>query len=138
MQAHRRTEFSIYLDQRPGELAGLLAVFHEAGGDIQTLCITEHNGRGLARFLAAPAEPIRARLEPLADQGVGPIVEAEVLAIDLDASPSTLRNLSTRLAEQGINVRYGYLCPAQNGTGTLYIFRVDDLSEAEHALETMD
>jgi hypothetical protein len=76
MKPQRLTEFSIYLDQRPGELAGVLDALAAAGVDLLALSVTEHNGRGLIRVLGEPIEQLRAVCESLIDSGVGPVVES--------------------------------------------------------------
>ena len=132
------TEFSIYLDQRPGELAGLLGVLRSDGIEAQAIAISEHNGRGLVRVLGEPVDAFRRVAEALADRGVGPVVEATVLAVDIDKRPSVMHDLAMALADHQINVRYGYTAPARNGRPGLFVFRVDDLDTVISTIEGID
>ncbi len=138
MKPERLTEFSIYLDQRPGELAGVLDVLAAAGIEIHALSVAEHNGRGLIRLVAEPLEALRAVCESLTESGVGPVVESAVLAVRIDDRPSALRDLTTAMADRRINVRYAYLCPGRPGSPTLCVFRVDDLEEVIQQIDAID
>ena len=62
--------------------------------------------------------------------GAGPIAEADVLALALGENPASFREVAMRLAAAGINVRYAYQSPANNGTGPRCILRVDDAEQA--------
>ncbi len=63
MIARRLTEFTIYLAQRPGELAGLLEAIDAAGVDVAGLSVTEYNERGLVRLVGEPEESLRRVME---------------------------------------------------------------------------
>jgi hypothetical protein len=138
MKPQRLTEFSIYLDQRPGELAGVLDALAAAGVDLLALSVTEHNGRGLIRVLGEPIEQLRAVCESLIDSGVGPVVESEVLGVSIDARPSAMRDLTTAMADLRINMRYAYLCPARAGEPARCVFRVDDLEDVMQQIDAID
>lgn len=138
MRLERLTEFSIYLDQRPGELAGILHALGSAGVTIDGLAISEHQGRGLVRLVGSPLDEIRRFGEALTDRGLGPFVESEVLAADIDTRPSLFRDLATALADEGFNVRYGYYLRAPDGGGTRCVLRVDELDHAIQKIEGMD
>lgn len=132
------TEFSVYLDQRPGEFAGLLDAAVAAGVEILAVSVTEHNGKGLVRIVGTPVETLRAVCESLVDSGVGPIVESEVLRVSIENRPAALRDLATAMADHRINLRYAYLMPNQNGFPSACIFRVDDLDEVKATIEAID
>ncbi|MEL6328320.1 MAG: hypothetical protein AAFR38_01550 [Planctomycetota bacterium] len=131
-------EFSIYLDDRPGELAGVLEAVAAAGVQIESMSVSEHNGRGLVRLLGDPVEQLRAVCESLTESGIGPILEAEVVAVETGEREGTLRELAKTMADERVNVRYAYMAPSRNGRPELCVLRVDDpgfvvrrLSEAD-------
>lgn len=139
MHLQRLTEFSIYLDQRPGELAGILDTFGATGVTVDGFTVSEHQGRGLIRLIGEPVERIRSFSEALTERGLGPVIESEVMAADIDRRPSLLRDLTTALADKGFNVRYAYvLRPASTGGGTRCVLRVDELDRAIETIEGMD
>jgi hypothetical protein len=130
MNVERLTEFTIYLAQRPGELAGLLEAAAVAGVDIEGLAVTEYNERGLVRLIGAPEESLRHVMESLVESGLGPAVETPVLGVEIDQRPGAVRDLSVMMADARVNVKHVYLCPAQNGNPTRVIVCVDDLDKA--------
>lgn len=138
MKPTRLTEFSVYLDQRPGEFAGLLDAAVAAGVNIRAVSVSEHNGNGLVRVVADPAEAMRAVCESFIDSGVGPIVESEVLAVSIENRPAAIRDIATAMADHRINLRYAYLMPAEGDRPTSCVFRVDDLENVVATIEGID
>ncbi|MEM0983286.1 MAG: hypothetical protein AAGI17_04985 [Planctomycetota bacterium] len=146
MNPLRLHEFSIYLDQRPGELAGVLDLATSRGISVTAVSVSEHNGRGCVRLLGEPLEDLRALCESLTDSGVGPVVESEVIGVETgavngdDAGSETAKmcELAKALADARINVRYGYLAPAHNGHRAMCIIRVDEPDEVAKQLEQLD
>ena len=140
MKPEALTEFSIYLDQRPGELAGVLDAMAAAGVDVTSLAVAEHNGRGLIRLLGEPVEAMRRVCESLMESGVGPVVESGVLAVRVDDRPSAMRDLTTAMADRRINVRYAYMSPCRVDGQTVArcVFRVDDLEAVQQQIESID
>lgn len=129
------TEFSIYLQQRPGELAGVLEAAQLAGVEILSVSTTEHLDRGCVRLIGQPEGVLRDVCERLVEAGVGPVVEAPVLGIEIDNRPGVVRDLAILMADNRINVRYCYLVPPIGGAGSaLCVFRLD---EHERALEVI-
>lgn len=138
MNLERLTEFSIYLDQRPGELAGLLEVLRGEGVTVDGLSVSDHQGRGLVRLIGGPVAALRRVGEALTERGLGPVIESEVMAVNLDQRPSVLGDLATALADHGFNVRYAYLLRAGPGVATRCVLRVDELDQAIEKIRGMD
>lgn len=130
MDAQTQTEFSIYLDQRPGELAGVLEALDAAGVEVRAVSVTDQNNRGLVRILAHPEERVREVFESLVEAGAGPAIESQVLVVSADNRPSAVRDVAAQLALGGVNVRYAYGAPGVNGSAGGCIFRVSDLERA--------
>lgn len=129
-----RTEFAIYLADRPGELAGLLEAAEAAGVSIDAISILEHSGRGCIRILPSSEQVFRSLCEDLVETGAGPVVETLVLVIDLPHGPGPLRDIATRLAMAGHNVHYAYCAATGNGAPGACVFRVDDPEGARTTL----
>ncbi len=133
------TEFSIYLQQRPGELAGLLDAAHAAGVEIVSISTTEHLDRGCARLLGHPEETLRAVCESMVDAGVGPVVEAPVVGVSVEDRPGVVRDLTVLMADNRINVRYCYFVPSSKvSPHTLCVFRFDEHEKALELIESAD
>ena len=138
MKPTRITEFSVYLDQRPGEFAGLLDAAVAAGVDVLAVSVSEHNGKGLVRVIGTPVEALRGVCESFVDSGVGPIVESEVLTVSIEKRPAAIRDLATAMADHRINLRYAYLMPGGGDRPTSCVFRVDDLEDVMATIEGID
>ena len=133
------TEFSIYLQQRPGELAGLLDAANAAGVEIISVSTTEHLDRGCARLLGHPESALRGVCESMVDAGVGPVVEAPVIGISVEDRPGIVRDLTVLMADKRINVRYCYFVPASRVSGkAMCVFRFDEHQIAIDHIENAD
>lgn len=139
------TEFSVYLDQRPGELAGLLGAARAAGVEIISISTTEHMERGCVRLIGEPLDGLRRVCESLVESGVGPIVEAPVVAIPIDNRPGAVRDIAVLMSDNRINIRYVYMMPANgvnnatDGSANVRcVFRFDDLDKALKVIAEAD
>lgn len=136
MEVQRATEFSVYLDQRPGELAGVLEAAEAGGAEITGLAVTEHLDRGLVRILGRPEEQLRHVCESLVESGAGPVVESTVLLVTIDQRPGAPRDIARHMAEADVNVRYAYLV-SDNGN-KLLVLRVSDDERGAEVIAAMD
>lgn len=133
------TEFSIYLHQRPGELAGLLDAAQAGGVEILSVSTTEHLDRGCVRLLGYPETNLRHVCESMVDAGVGPVVEAPVVGISLEDRPGIIRDLAVLMTDNRINVRYCYTVPASRVSETsMCVFRFDEHDAAIELIQSAD
>lgn len=137
MHAERQTEFSIYLDQRPGELAGVLGALAQHGVETTAVAVAEHNNRGVVRILGLDVESLRHACESLVDSGVSPVVESEVVVVDMADRPNALREIAVALAAARVNIRYVYLAQRGSGLGPRCILRVSHGESAIAAIEPL-
>lgn len=135
LDPRRETEFALYLEQRPGQLAGLLEAATVAGVDVLGVSVTEYQDKGLIRLVGTPADRLRQVCESLSDAGVGPVVENEVISVGIEGRPGALRDLACLLADAEINLRYAYLASGGNGTPARCIVAVDDATKAVQTVE---
>lgn len=133
------TEFSIYLQQRPGELAGLLEAAFAAGVEFISISTSEHLDRGCARLLGHPEDALRRVCESMVDAGVGPMVEAPVVGVSVEDRPGVVRDLTVLMADNRINVRYCYFVPVSRvNAKTMCVFRFDEHEQAVKLIEDTD
>lgn len=133
------TEFSIYLHQRPGELAGLLDAAKASGVEIISISTTEHLDRGCVRLLGYPEQALRQVCESMVDAGVGPVVESPVVGVSIEDRPGVIRDLVVLMADNRINVRYCYFVPGSKvNDGTMCVFRFDEHASAMELIEAAD
>lgn len=131
------TEFSIYLANRPGELAGVLEAAAAAGVELTAIAVSDSSNRGLVRLLGDPEDRLRSVIESLVEAGAGPALETPVLVVPSENRPSLMRDIAAKLALSGVNVLYAYGAPASNGHVGRCILRVSDLSQAQETLAEM-
>ncbi len=134
MEVAKAKEFSIYLTDRPGELAGVLEAMHSAGVTIEALSVLQTNGRGLVRLVGSPVDAVSHVCEALVNATAGPVAEAEVLMVDLESNPGLFREVATRLGDAEVNVRYAYFSHAWEGIPARCVLRVDDPAKAKDAI----
>ena len=133
------TEFSIYLHQRPGELAGLLDAAKAGGVEILSISTTEHLDRGCVWLLGHPESALRQICESMVDAGVGPVVESPVVGISIEDRPGVVRDLVVLMADNRLNVRYCYFVPASSvNESTMCVFRFDEHESAIELIEHTD
>ncbi len=139
MQRIQMSEFSVYLQQRPGELAGVLDAAKAAGVRISSISTTEYQDRGCVRLLGTPEQSLRLMCESLVDAGIGPIVEAPVVGVSVENRPGMIRDLSVLMADNRINIRYCYLIPSADGIdGTVCVLRFDEHDRAMDLIDAAD
>jgi len=139
MQRTQMSEFSVYLQQRPGELAGVLDAAKAAGVQITSISTTEYQDRGCVRLLGTPEQSLRAMCESLVDAGIGPIVEAPVVGVSVEDRPGMIRDISVLMADNRINIRYCYMIPAVDGLdGSVCVFRFDEHDQAMDLIDQAD
>jgi hypothetical protein len=123
-------DFTVVLQDRPGELARLGEATGQAGVNIQGMCAFTGEGHGVIHLLfddgAAPAA--RRALE---DAGMGVADEREVLVIDVADRPGTLGGLARALGEANVNIELAYTTFG----GVKLVIATDDLDSARAALD---
>jgi hypothetical protein len=120
-------DLTVYLDDRPGELARLGEVLGTAGVNIEGFCaVTSGGGRGEIHVLMDDATDAFAAL---AAADIEVASEQEVAVMLVDDRPGALGDASRRLGDAGVNVTLAYLA-----TNTRLVFAADDLARAQAAL----
>ena len=139
MQTIVMSEFSVYLQQRPGELAGVLEAAAASGVEIISISTTEYSDRGCVRLLGEPVSGLRQVCESLVDAGIGPVVEAPVIGVGVRNRPGMIRDLSVMMADNRVNIRYCYLVPRIGGIdGSVCVMRFDEHERALELIEAAD
>jgi hypothetical protein len=124
-------DFTLILDDQPGELARMGEVLGDAGVNIGGLAAFTGEGRGVIHVLVDDDATARAD-EALRAAGMGIADEREVLVIDADDRPGTLGELARELAAANVNIDLAY---TTFGGGVKIVIATDDLESARAALE---
>ncbi len=110
-----------------------------AGVEIFSISTTEHLDRGCVRVLGRPEEALRQVCESLVDAGIGPVVEAPVVAVSVTDRPGVVRDLAVLMADNRVNVRYCYLAPGdQEYPNAMCVFRFDEHDRAMEVIRNAD
>ena len=99
------TEFVVWMDNRPGNLAALTEALAAVGINIEAMAAFALDGRGMIRFVVDDADAAR---QALADAGL-PAEEHEVLTAFLPDTPGQLATVARSLAESDINIEAVYI-----------------------------
>jgi hypothetical protein len=122
-------DFTLILDDQPGELARIGEAAGSAGVNIRGLAAFTGEGRGVVHVLVEDdaAKGFRAALDHAA---IGVADDREVLVVDIDDRPGTLGELSRRFADANVNIELAYTTFG----GVRLVIATDDLESARAAL----
>ena len=126
-------QLSVFLENKPGELVGILGTLAGEGIDLRALSLADTENFGILRLIVD--EPARA-LKILQDEGY--VVELiDVIPVSVDDKPGALVSALRALADAGISVEYAYVfvAPKMSGAGKAYaIICAGDNAKAVRAL----
>jgi len=123
------TEFTVYLANRPGQLATLTRQLSDAGVNIEALAAFSEGEMGVVRLMADDDEATR---RVLANAGLS-YDEHRVVATIVPNRPGALAGLTESLAETGVNIDAMYLLHT-NGDSMQFAIAVNDPEAAHQSL----
>lgn len=124
-------QFSVFLINKPGVLAQLVAALAEAHVNITALTIVDAAEHGVLRVVADQPDKVRAVLSKLNL----PMHETDVLAVELANHAGALADVVQALAQEHLNIDYAYVTAGAPGGKTTGILHVNQLSKAAALLE---
>ena len=120
------TEFTITLENRPGELANLSKSLGEADVNIRALSGMVCEGKGILKLLTSNETATRTKLEELEL----PFGEQEILTVTMPDRPGQLGDFAAMLGEADINIETIFVIDNAAGFTELAI-GVDKIEEAK-------
>jgi hypothetical protein len=123
-------DFTVILQDEPGQLARLGEATGQAGANIRGLAAFTGEGRGVIHLLFDDEDAARARAA-IEEAGLGLADDREVLVIDVHDKPGTLGELARELAEANVNIELAYTTYG----GVRLVIATDDLDNARAAIE---
>ncbi len=126
----REKQLSVFLENKPGQLADLCGILAEANINIRAVSVVDTVEHGLVRLLVD--QPDKAR-EKAQEAGFN-FLEAEVLTVKLPDRPGILAELARLLGNAGLNIQYLYGSTTEIGQPALVVLRVLDIDRAEEVL----
>ncbi len=126
-----RKQISIFLANRPGTLADISKNLRDREINILAMTVSDTVDHAVVRMLVD--KPGKA-VHQLEEKGLL-VVENDVLVVSLENKPGALAELSTKLAEHGINIEYAYCTGMPAQKKGLMVIRTGDPHQARALLE---
>jgi hypothetical protein len=124
-------QISVFLENRPGRLAGLCQTLAEAGVNLSTLTLAETGGFGLLRLITADPEKTKEVVERAGYAATA----TEVVALQVPDRPGGLASVLRELEPHGISVEYMYAFAMRKGGDAVMVFRFDNMERAIAVLQ---
>jgi hypothetical protein len=125
-----RRQLSVAIENEPGRLGQVGRLLASLGIHIDAICVIDNIEQGMVRLMTS--DPAAAR-EALKAEGL-PVVEAEVLAVQVTDQVGNLAAVGEALAAAGINIEYAYASTAEVGQPALLILRTPGIQRARDVL----
>ena len=124
-----KTQITLYLQNRPGELARTIRAFAAANINIEGISVAETTDVSLVQLIVSKA---RAARQLLKKAGI-PATEQKVAVLTLVNRPGTLAALASKLAKEKLNIHYLYATVAPPGLGNVccMVISAEDLEKVE-------
>ena len=124
------TQLSVFLENRPGQLAAAVRTISEAGVNLRALSLADTKDFGLLRLIV---NDIPTAKEVLSEQSI--VLETPVIAARMDDVSGALDHILQLLETTQINVEYMYAFTGASAGSAYVVLRVDDSEAAEKALK---
>lgn len=122
-----KTQLTLYLENRPGELARATKTLSDAKINIEGISVVDTSAASMVQIVVSNARNARAALK----KANIPITEQRVAAISLSNKPGTLGAVANRLAQKKVNINYLYATTSPVENECTVIISADDLEAVE-------
>ena len=123
-------QISIFVENKPGRMAGVAKALGDAGVNIRALTIAEAGDFGVIRMVVDDTE---RGYTALREKGFM-VSETDVLAVEIKDIPGGLYEIANSLGMNNINVEYAYAFVMAKAARAMLILRVDDVNGAAEVL----
>ena len=124
-----KTQFSVFLPNKPGQLGRLTGALSRAKVNIQAISVADTAESGVVRLLVDAAQKARKALA----RGKFASTESRVVAVCAKDVPGTLAKVAAKLAKAGININYIY--GSATGGGALLVIATDKPAKADKLIK---
>ena len=128
MQA--RKQITVFLENKPGRLAKVLAELAKNKINIIALSVMDHQEHGVLRVVTDDQAASTKIMQDLNS----PFREADVLEVELKNQPGALAHVCELLATAHINIEYAYCSSGGRNGKVVGIFKVSNIEKAVRAL----
>lgn len=122
-------QLSIYVENKPGEMAKVVRAISGAGINIRAMSLADTKDFGVLRLIVSDPDKMK---EILSEDTI--VTTTQVIAVEMDDKEGALYNVLRVLEENNINVEYMYAFTGTVPNKAYVVLRVDDLAEAESIL----
>ncbi|MCK4397693.1 MAG: ACT domain-containing protein [Methanophagales archaeon] len=123
-------QISIFVENKPGRMAGVAKALGDAGVNIRALTIAEAGDFGVVRMVVDDTE---RGYTALRENGFM-VSETDVLAVEIKDVPGGLYEIANSLGMNNVNVEYAYAFVMAKAVRAMLILRVDDVKGAAEVL----
>ena len=123
------TQLSVFLENRPGQLAAAVRRISAAGVNIRALSLADTKDFGLLRLIVDDTAKAKS---VLSEHSI--VLETPVIAARMDDVSGALDRILRLLETTQINVEYLYAFTGTTAGNAYVVLRVDDAPAAEKAL----
>ena len=123
------TQISVFLENRPGQLAAAVRRLSDAGVNLRALSLADTKDFGLLRLIV---DDVPKAKSVLSEHSI--VLETPVIAARMDDEAGALNHILQLLETTQINVEYMYAFTGASAGSAYVVLRVDDAETAETAL----
>lgn len=127
-------QISVFLENKPGQLAELVRILADNNIDIQALSLAESNEYGVLRIIVDDAEKTKVILEK--EGWMSKITN--VVAVTVEDKPGSFTKILDAIASAGISLLYSYAFYSGHGGNACMVLRSDDDGKLEKLLSSID
>ncbi len=130
----RTKELSVVVNNEIGALSRLMSFLVNHGINVEAIAGYSNNvgDQGELIFITNNNE---AAINELVSNGYNNLRQSDVLIMELENRPGTLKNISEVLALNGVNINYIYCTTCSNGCPAKIVLSTNDNDRAMHLLE---
>lgn len=129
---HIETQFSVFMTNKPGILANILAELAKAKINVLALTVMDSVEHGVLRVVGTSQENIR---KLLTGQNLA-FNETDVLCVNLPNKAGAFADVTQKLARAHINISYAYCTAGARGGRTTGILKVANIKKAISILKS--
>ena len=123
-------QISIFLENKPGQLAGICRTLAQADINITTLSLADTAEFGIVRMIV---DDHSRGCEALATAGFA-VRESDVVMATVPNRPGGMAEITTKLDAAGADIEYSYAYALGDGDKAILVFRFRDNAKGEAAL----
>ena len=124
------TQLSVFLENKPGQLAAAVKLISEGGVNIRALSLADTRDFGILRLIVSDNKKAK---ELLMEKSI--VTETPVIAVKMEDEAGALNRILQALQEEQINVEYLYAFTGAAAYSAYTVLRVDDAAHAELVLK---